>query len=60
MGEAHLDSKGNVFSYDVGSVPGFTAPFTTCDLLCWSWQVAQGMDYLSKRNVREWISSYIL
>ncbi|XP_050735818.1 vascular endothelial growth factor receptor 3-like isoform X2 [Eriocheir sinensis] len=51
MGETHFDSKGNVFTYGVGSVPGFTAPFSTCDLLSWGWQVAQGMAYLSKRNI---------
>ncbi len=25
--------------------------FSTCDLICWSFQVARGMDYLSGRNV---------
>ncbi|XP_064082530.1 vascular endothelial growth factor receptor 1-like isoform X2 [Macrobrachium nipponense] len=46
-----LDSKGNPFIYDAGIVPAVTAPFTTSDLVCWAWQVAQGMDYLSQRKV---------
>ncbi|KAF2365176.1 Immunoglobulin [Trinorchestia longiramus] len=32
-------------------IPGLESPFTTTELLCWSWQVAQGMDYLTKRKV---------
>ncbi|XP_050690899.1 vascular endothelial growth factor receptor 1-like isoform X2 [Eriocheir sinensis] len=51
MSEAHSDSKGNAFTYGVGSVPGFNAPFSTHDLLSWGWQVAHGMAYLSKRNI---------
>lgn len=46
-----LDSQGNPFVYDVGSVPGINSPFTTCELVCWAWQVAQGMDYLCSRKV---------
>ncbi|XP_068207009.1 vascular endothelial growth factor receptor 1-like isoform X2 [Palaemon carinicauda] len=49
--EMGLDSKGNPFVYDAGIVPAVTAPFTTSDLVCWAWQVAQGMDYLSQRKV---------
>lgn len=49
--EFGLDSKGNPFIYDAGIVPAVTAPFTTSDLVCWAWQVAQGMDYLSQRKV---------
>ena len=26
-------------------------PFTTSCLVCWAWQVAQGMDYLASRKV---------
>nr|WOX59916.1 receptor tyrosine kinase PVR2A2 [Gecarcinus lateralis] len=51
MGEAHLDTKGNAFTYEVGSVPGVTASFSTSDLISWGWQVAKGMEYLSRRNV---------
>lgn len=46
-----LDSHGQPFVHEVGSVPGVNAPFTTSDLVCWSWQVAQGMDYLASRRV---------
>jgi hypothetical protein len=28
-------------------------PITTTDLLCWSFQLARGMEYLSSRNVRK-------
>nr|WOX59914.1 receptor tyrosine kinase PVR2A1 [Gecarcinus lateralis] len=51
LGEAGIDSKGNPSVPDVGSVPGVTASFSTNDLICWGWQVAQGMEYLSRRNV---------
>lgn len=53
MGEAHSDPKGKAFTYEVGSVPGISAPFSTRDLLSWGWQAAQGMAYLSNRNVRQ-------
>ncbi|XP_069949613.1 vascular endothelial growth factor receptor 1 isoform X2 [Cherax quadricarinatus] len=46
-----LDSQGNPFSYDIGNIPGVNAPFTTSVLICWAWQVAQGMDYLTRRKV---------
>uniref|UniRef100_A0AAU0N4Q3 Receptor tyrosine kinase PVR2B1b n=1 Tax=Gecarcinus lateralis TaxID=6769 RepID=A0AAU0N4Q3_GECLA len=52
LGDAGLlDSHGQPFVHEVGSVPGVNAPFTTSDLVCWAWQVAQGMDYLSNRKV---------
>ncbi|KAK7080793.1 hypothetical protein SK128_024462, partial [Halocaridina rubra] len=49
--EMGLDSRGNPFHSDCGIVPAVTAPFTTSDIVCWAWQVAQGMDYLSSRKV---------
>lgn len=52
-GQPMVDSHGMPYSLEVGSVPGVTAPFTTSDLICWAWQVAQGMDYLSTRKVRQ-------
>ncbi|MPC13208.1 Vascular endothelial growth factor receptor 2 [Portunus trituberculatus] len=36
--------------YEIGSVPGITAPFSTIDLICWGWQMAEGMNYLSRRK----------
>ncbi|KAK4301334.1 hypothetical protein Pmani_026519 [Petrolisthes manimaculis] len=50
-GQPMVDSHGLPYSEEVGSVPGVTAPFATSDLICWAWQVAQGMDYLSSRKV---------
>ncbi|KAK3877300.1 hypothetical protein Pcinc_017977 [Petrolisthes cinctipes] len=50
-GQPIVDSHGLPYSEEVGSVPGVTAPFATSDLICWAWQVAQGMDYLSSRKV---------
>ncbi|CAL4139142.1 unnamed protein product, partial [Meganyctiphanes norvegica] len=41
----------NVLPYGAGNIPGVNAPFTTSELVNWSWQVAQGMEYLSKRKV---------
>ncbi|XP_064099042.1 vascular endothelial growth factor receptor 1-like [Macrobrachium nipponense] len=46
-----LDSQGNYFMYDKSTIPGVTSSFTTVDLICWSWQVAEGMDYLTRRKV---------
>ncbi|XP_042225356.1 vascular endothelial growth factor receptor 1-like isoform X2 [Homarus americanus] len=46
-----LDSQGNPFPFETGHIPGVNVPFTTSDLLCWAWQVAQGMDYLTSRKV---------
>ncbi|XP_071536964.1 vascular endothelial growth factor receptor 1-like isoform X2 [Panulirus ornatus] len=46
-----LDSQGNPFLYEVGSIPAVNAPFSTSDLVCWAWQVAQGMEYLTRRKV---------
>lgn len=46
-----VDSQGNPFTFDTGLIPGITAPFTTSDLVSWGWQVAQGMEYLSRRKV---------
>ncbi|XP_066985787.1 vascular endothelial growth factor receptor kdr-like isoform X2 [Macrobrachium rosenbergii] len=45
------DSQGNYFMYDNSTIPGVTSSFTTVDLICWSWQVAEGMDYLTRRKV---------
>lgn len=46
-----LDSQGKPFTYEIGNIPGVNAPFSTSDLVCWAWQVAQGMDYLMRRKV---------
>ncbi|XP_069175475.1 vascular endothelial growth factor receptor 1 isoform X2 [Procambarus clarkii] len=46
-----VDSQGNPYSYDIGHIPGVNSPFTTSILVCWAWQVAQGMDYLTRRKV---------
>nr|WOX59919.1 receptor tyrosine kinase PVR2A1b [Carcinus maenas] len=46
MGENYSD-----FLHEIGSVPGVTAPFTTSDLICWGWQMANGMNYLSRRKI---------
>ncbi|XP_064098982.1 vascular endothelial growth factor receptor kdr-like isoform X2 [Macrobrachium nipponense] len=43
-----LDSQGN---YCKSTIPGVTSSFTTIDLICWAWQVAEGMDYLTRRKV---------
>ncbi|XP_064098715.1 vascular endothelial growth factor receptor kdr-like [Macrobrachium nipponense] len=43
-----LDSQGN---YCKSTIPGVTSSFTTVDLICWAWQVAEGMDYLTHRKV---------
>ncbi|RXG68602.1 hypothetical protein Avbf_01264, partial [Armadillidium vulgare] len=32
------------------NIPGVSAPLTTTDLLCWAWQVANGMEYLASRK----------
>lgn len=32
---------------------------TTTDILCWSFQVARGMQYLASRKVRQFSSIYI-
>lgn len=52
-GQPLVDSHGMPYLEEVGNVPGVTAPFTTSELICWAWQVAQGMDYLSSRKVRQ-------
>ncbi|KAB7494125.1 Vascular endothelial growth factor receptor 3 [Armadillidium nasatum] len=36
---------------DSENIPGVSAPLTTSDLLCWAWQVAKGMEYLTSRKV---------
>ncbi|XP_063845355.1 vascular endothelial growth factor receptor 2-like isoform X2 [Scylla paramamosain] len=46
MGETDPD-----ILYEIGNVPGVTAPFSTTDLICWGWQMAQGMNYLSRRKI---------
>nr|WOX59922.1 receptor tyrosine kinase PVR2B1a [Carcinus maenas] len=47
-----LDSEGKMLLVpEVGSVPGVNCAFTTTHLVCWAWQVAQGMDYLASRKV---------
>ncbi|RXG61793.1 Vascular endothelial growth factor receptor 1 [Armadillidium vulgare] len=38
-------------SSDSENIPGISAPLTTTDLLCWAWQVANGMEYLTSRKV---------
>ncbi|XP_042886460.1 vascular endothelial growth factor receptor 2-like isoform X4 [Penaeus japonicus] len=45
------ESIEHPYIFDSGLIPGKTAPFTTLDLVSWGWQVAQGMDYLSRRKV---------
>ncbi|XP_069182404.1 vascular endothelial growth factor receptor 1 isoform X1 [Procambarus clarkii] len=50
-GHLMVDSHNQQYVYDISLVPGVTSPFTTSDLVCWSWQVAKGMDYLSHRKV---------
>ncbi|XP_076067196.1 vascular endothelial growth factor receptor 3-like isoform X2 [Oratosquilla oratoria] len=32
-------------------IPGITVPFNTTDLVCWAWQIAKAMDFLTQRNV---------
>ncbi|XP_042887552.1 platelet-derived growth factor receptor alpha-like [Penaeus japonicus] len=46
-----IDSHGQEMVFDRSGIPGETAPLTTSSLVCWAWQVAQGMDYLASRRV---------
>lgn len=36
-----------------GDIPGVSALFNTSSLVCWAWQVAEGMSYLAQRKVSE-------
>lgn len=38
---------------------GTTRPVCTHDLLCWAFQVARGMDYLSSRKVNVAVMSHL-
>ncbi|XP_071536960.1 vascular endothelial growth factor receptor 1-like [Panulirus ornatus] len=51
ISDVGCDSQGNTVVHDIGSIPGVNAPFSTTDIICWAWQVAQGMDYLTRRKV---------
>ncbi|XP_076066962.1 vascular endothelial growth factor receptor 3-like [Oratosquilla oratoria] len=35
----------------VEDIPGRNAPFNTSTLVCWAWQISQGMEYLSYRKI---------
>ncbi|KAB7494224.1 Vascular endothelial growth factor receptor 1 [Armadillidium nasatum] len=50
-GDFFFDSQGKPVIHDSGSIPGVSAPFTTTDLVCWAWQIANGMEYLTRRKV---------
>ncbi|RXG56233.1 Platelet-derived growth factor receptor alpha [Armadillidium vulgare] len=45
------DCQEKKISSDAENIPGVSAPLTTTDLLCWAWQVANGMEYLTSRKV---------
>ncbi|KAL7633707.1 UNVERIFIED_CONTAM: hypothetical protein RMT77_015661 [Armadillidium vulgare] len=45
------DCQAEPISSDSENTPGVSAPLTTTDLLCWAWQVANGMEYLTSRKV---------
>lgn len=45
-----LDSERNTFSVD-SSKNTLIKTLHTYDLICWSWQVARGMEYLTSRKV---------
>ncbi|RXG60247.1 Platelet-derived growth factor receptor alpha, partial [Armadillidium vulgare] len=45
------DCQEEPISSDAENIPGVSAPLTTADLLCWAWQVANGMEYLTSRKV---------
>ncbi|KAB7496543.1 Vascular endothelial growth factor receptor 1, partial [Armadillidium nasatum] len=45
------DCQEEAVSSDAENTPGVSAPLTTTDLLCWAWQVANGMEYLTSRKV---------
>ncbi|RXG54608.1 Vascular endothelial growth factor receptor 3 [Armadillidium vulgare] len=45
------DCQVEPMSSDSENTPGVSAPLTTTDLLCWAWQVANGMEYLTSRKV---------
>ena len=46
-----VDLRGQPIVSDGSRIPGLSCPFTTTELVCWAWQVAQGMDYLTNRKV---------
>ncbi|CAL4107186.1 unnamed protein product, partial [Meganyctiphanes norvegica] len=51
MSDIGVDSVGNPMFQDYGGIiPGKNGPFTTTDLVCWAWQITQGMDYLAQRK----------
>ncbi|KAL7633653.1 UNVERIFIED_CONTAM: hypothetical protein RMT77_016186 [Armadillidium vulgare] len=45
------DCQEKEISSDSENTPGVSSPLTTTDLLCWGWQVANGMEYLTSRKV---------
>ncbi|RXG60888.1 Vascular endothelial growth factor receptor 1, partial [Armadillidium vulgare] len=45
------DCQVEPISSDSENTPGVSEPLTTSDLLCWAWQVANGMEYLTSRKV---------
>ncbi|KAB7500317.1 Vascular endothelial growth factor receptor 2 [Armadillidium nasatum] len=45
------DCQEEPISSNAENIKGVSAPLTTTDLLCWAWQVANGMEYLTSRKV---------
>ncbi|KAB7500453.1 Platelet-derived growth factor receptor alpha, partial [Armadillidium nasatum] len=45
------DCQVEPISSDSENTPGVSASLTTTDLVCWAWQVANGMEYLTSRKV---------
>ncbi|RXG53192.1 Vascular endothelial growth factor receptor 1 [Armadillidium vulgare] len=50
-GSMKIECQEKSNSSDSENIPGVSAPLTTTDLLCWAWQVANGMEYLTSRKV---------